>query len=310
LRTNRRTFKLIPYGSERTNSTVSIIFMMMMNNNILNNNDEWNFYFGRGAENNKARKTSRANNLIQELAPLYIDPRTRSSDKQTFAKQKVYDVVVNNGGRFIEKDKNITADKVACIKKIMQGLRDCNKVVNKQCKPLPPSPPKSLLKKTRDESRVKKTPSNCLEIINVPSLKRTSSIIPVRCQKRACVKLPIVEAPIIECVRDALNVAKISGENQADTVNIDEKKAPSGIRVAREEKCDNENKDILEIMALEPPQLENSFSALIMTDEITADLPTGSLEEYKQSVHARVQRLENLVAMLMQQKNEEFERLL
>jgi len=52
--------------------------------------------------------------------------------------------------------------------------------------------------------------------------------------------------------------------------------------------------------ALEPPQLENSFSALIMTDEITAD----------HVLLARVQRLENLVTMLMQQKNEEFERLL
>jgi hypothetical protein len=68
--------------------------------------------------------------------------------------------------------------------------------------------------------------------------------------------------------------------------------------------------DAFEKMAVEPPMLENSFSALIMTDEITSDLPRDSQESINQNLHNRVQRLENLVGMLMQQKNDEMERLL
>jgi len=68
--------------------------------------------------------------------------------------------------------------------------------------------------------------------------------------------------------------------------------------------------DAFEKMAVEPPKLDNSFSALIMTDEITADLPRDSQESINQNLHNRVQRLENLVGMLMQQKNDEMERLL
>jgi len=68
--------------------------------------------------------------------------------------------------------------------------------------------------------------------------------------------------------------------------------------------------DAFETMIVEPPKLENSFSALIMADEITADLPTDSQKSVNQNLHKRVQRLENLVSMLMQQQNEDLERLL
>jgi hypothetical protein len=54
----------------------------------------------------------------------------------------------------------------------------------------------------------------------------------------------------------------------------------------------------------EPPKLKNSLSAPIMTDEITAELSRGSQQCTNQNLHIRIQHLENLAAMLMQQKNE------
>ena len=58
---------------------------------------------------------------------------------------------------------------------------------------------------------------------------------------------------------------------------------------------------------VEPPKFETTFSALIMTDELTSDLPTTSQRDINHNLHMRVQRLENLVTMLMQQKNDEIE---
>lgn len=63
-------------------------------------------------------------------------------------------------------------------------------------------------------------------------------------------------------------------------------------------------------IVVEPPRLENSFSQWIMTDEIRPNLPTDSQQSINLNLHSRVQRLENLVAMLMQQKNDEMELLL
>jgi hypothetical protein len=281
------------------------------------NDEEWNFYFGRGGQSNKRRKVSKANNLLQKLALRYS--KCRQSDKRVFALKEVYEVVIKNGGKFYQiidkKPVDVTKDEVESIKKIMQGLRD----VNKHCKtaPLPPrstrSPSSPRKGKESSPRKKKETPPIGLKIRKVPSLKRTSSITPVRRPKRTCVKPSIVEAPIIECVRDALNVAKTSGGIVGvvtGAVKVDEKNASSGCGGARQESCGSENNDILDMMAVEPPKLENSFSALIMADEITADLPTDSQKNINQSLHARVQRLENLVAMLMQQKNEELERLL
>ena len=63
-------------------------------------------------------------------------------------------------------------------------------------------------------------------------------------------------------------------------------------------------------IVVEPPRLENSFSQWIMSDEIRPDLPTDSQQSINLNLHSRVQRLENLVAMLMQQTNDEMELLL
>ena len=110
-----------------------------------------------------------------------------------------------------------------------------------------------------------------------------------------------------------INVAKTSSGivgAMTSALKVDGENSLSGGGGARQELYGSEDNDVLERMAAEPPKLENSFSALIMADEITADLPTDSQKNINQSLHARVQRLENLVAMLMQQKNEELERLL
>ncbi len=75
---------------------------------------------------------------------------------------------------------------------------------------------------------------------------------------------------------------------------------------------DDDNDDAFENkMVVEPPRLENSFSQWIMSDdEIRPDLPIDSQQSINLNLHSRVQRLENLVAMLMQQKNDEMELLL
>ena len=351
------------------------------------NNGEWDYYFGRGGSGNVRRKLSKGNSLAQKLALRYSE--CRPSDRRIFALKEIYEVVIKNGGKFYQiidkKFVDITMKEVEVLLRIMQGLRD----VNKHCKTAPLSPRSTLspssprkgkessprkkkktVRKGKESSprKKKKTPPIGLKIRKVPLLKRGSSITPVRRLESTCVKPSIVEAPIIECVSDALkhqvSFPVLNGENDSvvsrekqqisfktdndnefddgsgtevdpeadadsDSSDINVAKTSSGIvgamtsalKVdgenslsggggARQELYGSEDNDVLERMAAEPPKLENSFSALIMADEITADLPTDSQKNINQSLHARVQRLENLVAMLMQQKNEDLERLL
>lgn len=54
----------------------------------------------------------------------------------------------------------------------------------------------------------------------------------------------------------------------------------------------------------EPLKLKSSFSAPIISDEIISDLPRDLQQCANQNLHIRIQRLETLAAMLMQQKNE------
>ena len=77
-----------------------------------------------------------------------------------------------------------------------------------------------------------------------------------------------------------------------------------------ETKNNQDDEDAFDQMVVQAPKLENSFSQWIMADEIKADLPTNSQKAINHNLHERVQRVENLVAMLMQQKNDEMELLL
>ena len=261
--------------------------------------NSWNFYFGRGAQSNSQRKISKVNNLLNELAPRYST--CRQTEKRIFVKNEVYDVIKKNGGKFyqtIDKKPVLTEDEDDSISKIMQCLRDITKTTR-------PSP------RCR-QPRKKEKPATCPKIGRAASHKRTSSIIPARRSKRICVKQSTTKAPIVGCVSDALNCTNKSEGSVSlgsSKVKVNEKKSSNGNGITRKKSCNSESNDYLEILAAEPPKLENSFSALIMADEITADLPTDSQININQSLHARVQRLENLVAMLMQQKNEELERL-
>jgi hypothetical protein len=54
----------------------------------------------------------------------------------------------------------------------------------------------------------------------------------------------------------------------------------------------------------EPLKLKKSFSAPIISDEIISDPPRELQQRTNQNLHVRIQRLETLAAMLMQQKNE------
>lgn len=145
---------------------------------------------------------------------------------------------------------------------------------------------------------------------------------PVSRPKRRCIRPSVIEPPIIEIERDThrtvVNTDKAIPRESSTPINLGTRNTPGGVGESIQ-KAFNETSirchlaeadDAFEKMAVEPPKLENSFSALIMTDEITADLPRDSQESINQNLHNRVQRLENLVGMLMQQKNDEMERLL
>jgi len=259
-------------------------------------NEVWNFCFGRGGGGNQKRKISKANMLMQDLAVRYGD--CRQTEKRLFAKREVYDTVIRNGGKFYQvfnkKSVDVTADSDEVINRIMQGFRD----INKCCKISPPLPLTSS--KTRKPTLI----------------KRSSPVIPTTRPKRRCIRRSIIEPPIIECVEGARSVVMPSKAIPRE-ISLGDKNSRGGVGESRQKTlfdetgiCPLPTDDAFEKMVLEPPKFENSFSALIMTDEITADLPMDSQQSVNQNLHTRVQRLENLVAMLMQQKNDDMERLL
>jgi hypothetical protein len=266
------------------------------------NSEEWNFHFGRGGGGNQKRQVSKANILVKDLALRYS--YCRQTEKRLFAKKEVYDNVIRNGGVFFNvvnrKPVDITADADEVINRIMQGFRD----INKHCRKSPQLPLTS--------PKTRKSP---LTKISSPTMP-----IPISRPKRRCIRPSIIEPPIIESERDArsrvVKTDKAIPSESSTPINLGTRNTPGGIGEPRQ-KSFNETgighlgtDDAFEKMAVEPPKLENSFSALIMTDEITADLPRDSQQSINQNLHNRVQRLENLVAMLMQQKNDEMERLL
>jgi len=159
---------------------------------------------------------------------------------------------------------------------------------------------------------------------NHPSIKRPSTTMHdvTSRPKRRCLKPSIIEPPITECVKEALRVVKMDKTkprgNSTKAKKVVERNVLGGDGGERIEKSFDGKyghhaltyDDPLARMAVEPPKLNDSFSALIMTDEITAVLPSDSQKSINENLHSRIQRLENLVAMLMQQKNDEMELLL
>jgi len=242
---------------------------VLPSNNNSNTAEDWNFYFGRGGYGNQRRHASKANMLVFDLAARYS--QCEHVEKRIFAKQEVYDKVIQNGGRFqtlkIDKSsKKETAteetDTDKIIAKIMQNFRDINKQQ-------PLSQPHISLQQQQPQQ----TP--------IPT--------PPRRPKRRCIRPSIVEPP------EFFNLAERSNNNGY----TDEQNQP------KEANHNNAFEEAANIV--EPPKFESTFSALIMTDELTSDLPTTSQRDINHNLHMRVQRLENLVTMLMQQKNDEIE---
>jgi len=277
--------------------------------------EDWNFYFGRGGNWNQRRQVSKANALVQDLALQYS--HCRQTEKRIFVKTELYDTVIRNGGSFylvVNKEAvDVTDDADETINRIMQLLRDINKIHKT------PSTQKSSQNVPKRLSG-RRCVGSSLKTRKLSSTKRSSPTKTVSRPKRRCIRPSVIEPPIIECVRGALRVAKndkaVPRVSTASVNNLGEGITPDGAGESEENSFDATGvlhlatNDLFDPLAVEAPKLENSFSALIMADEITADLPMDSQQSINQNLHTRVQRLENLVAMLMQQKNDEMERLL
>mmetsp|Transcript_9458 Transcript_9458/g.20084 ORF Transcript_9458/g.20084 Transcript_9458/m.20084 type:complete len:299 (+) Transcript_9458:221-1117(+) len=292
--------------------------------------EEWNFYFGRGRSRNHQRKSSKVSGLLQNLAPRYrtCDPGHR----RLFAKHEVYNAVLKKGGSFFKLQNNmpvdVTADEFESTTKIMQAFRD----IKKQCKlastqshlgssHLTTSSRKNKIKRMKTSSSQKnktKRPRS-----ETPSTKNPSPTMPSSPPKPRCVKPSIIEPPFIDCVRDARRMVDVNESIPEISAVSSEMKPSSNHKIpvsgggsaqkplVKKDTIRNlSTDDMFDTMAVEEPKLESSFSALIMADEITADLPTDSQKSINQNLHERVQRLENLVGMLMQQQNVDLERLL
>lgn len=267
--------------------------------------EDWNFYFGRGGDSNKKRKVSKANDLLTKLAHRYY--KCSQSEKRIFAKKEVFDTVIKNGGKFLnmvnKEPVDVTSDVDESIKKIMQHFRDLIKL----SKTSVPTPDPVLVSYSQKTKRTPRT-----------TTMASSLIMPPPRPKRLCVKPSVVEVPTIQCVRQALKSAKTEQASVDRYRNTSVKasiltvggKGPAQSPLGQKSPLRFAPSDVFETLPVEPPKLEESFSALIMADEMTAELPTDSQKNVNQNLHERVQRLENLVGMLMQQKDENFSSLL
>nr|QQP23548.1 mating-type related plus 3 [Pseudo-nitzschia multistriata] len=269
-------------------------------------NKEWTYYFGRGGACNQQRKQSKVVGLLQKLALRYN--QCHREEKRLFAKCEVYNIVLEKGGSFFEITNKIavdvTADEMKSTTKIMQVFRDINKR-NKKSKGSA-----KAKKKPSFTSRTKKNkPSFCTLQTTRARESRTTKMKIKTQPKRRCVKPSIIEAPIMNCVRDALLMASAKSQSLPDT-RTNKPGLGTPVRgngselkrlIAESNHRFSTNNETFDLMAVEPPQLENSFSALIMADEVTTELPTDSQMSVNLHLHKRVQRLENLVGMLMQQ---------
>lgn len=282
-------------------------------------NSEWNFYFGRGGGSNQKRQESKATCLLHDLAVRYS--YCRQTEKRLFAKNEVYDAVIRNGGTFFlvanKEFIDVTKDFDDTINRIMQSFRDINKSCRTTARTVSakfdarkvPSFKRNstiLFPTTRDTNNKSK---------RVPSIKKS----PKR-PKRRCIRPSIIEPPVIDCVRDALRVVDTdkTTPNGKPHITIGEMNILCDNGESRNKSFEERGMcqvvvpadDAFDERIVQPPKLDNSFSQLIMTDEIKAHLPTDSQQSVNLNLHSRVQRLENLVAMLMQQKNDEMELLL
>ena len=310
-------------------------------------NSEWDFFFGRGGGSNQKRQLSKANGLVHDLAGRYS--YCRQTEKRLFAKNEVYDTVIRNGGTFFllanKEFIDVTKDFDDTINRIMQSFRDINKScrtsaqtistnnihVNVNTKKAPSfkhKQPSTILFPTT-HTRDTNIHNKSLQYTSVRTkTKRVPSIKKSPRPKRRCIRPSIIEPPVIECVRDALRVVDTdknipNGKTQRKTlitiggeINTLCDDGESRNKFLEEERGSSIHQlavdvdDAFDERVVEPPKLDNSFSQLIMTDEIKAYLPTDSQQSVNLNLHSRVQRLENLVAMLMQQKNDEMELLL
>lgn len=237
--------------------------------------NEWDFYFGRGGGSNKKRQISKANRLVQSLALRYSN--CRQTEKRLFARNEVYDTVVQNGGRFLlfvnKKYIDVTRDEDEAIKKIMQSFRDVNKVTQVGERFVDPT----IQPKFKQQQRVAKA--------------ETIEIITGR-PKRRCIRPSAIEQPIVNSVVDALQVIM---NDTTSNLPIDSQHSINRNLCLRAQRLEK----IIESVRREHPL----FCRKAMADETKLSLSEDSQQSINQNLHSRLQRLESLVTSLLGGQN-------